>query len=57
MLENDDLKYRQLYFDMDGIIRPETYIYQRVMTSEEQESYDNLVADSNQMTIFDFIED
>ena len=57
MLENDDAKYRQLYFDLDGTIRPEIYVNQRVMTSEEQESYDNLVADSNQMTIFDFIKD
>ena len=57
MLENDNDKYRQMYFDMDGIIRQETYVFHREMTVEEQESYENLVADSNQMTIFDYISD
>ncbi|MCR5581447.1 MAG: hypothetical protein K6F66_07640 [Pseudobutyrivibrio sp.] len=57
MFENEDSKYRQMYFDMDGIIRQETYVYHREMTAEEQETYDNLVADSNQMTIFDFMTD
>ena len=57
MLENDNLKYRQMYFDMDGVIKQETYVFQREMTAEEQETYENLVADSNQMTIFDFIGD
>ncbi|MBO6130266.1 MAG: hypothetical protein J6P79_15440 [Pseudobutyrivibrio sp.] len=57
MLENENLKYRQMYFDMDGIIRQETYVFHRQMTEEEQENYENLVADSNQMTIFDYIDD
>ena len=57
MLENDNLKYRQMYFDMDGVIKQETYVYHRELTTEEQENYDNLVADSDQMTIFDFITD
>ena len=57
MLENDNLKYRQMYFDFDGAIKQETYVYHREMTPEEQENYENLVADSNQMTIFDFLTD
>ena len=57
MLENDNLKYRQMYFDFDGVIKQETYVYHREMTPEEQENYENLVADSNQMTIFDFLTD
>ena len=55
MFENENPKYRQMYFDEDGIIRQETYVFHRQMTPEEQEDYENLVADSNQMTIFDFI--
>ncbi len=57
MFESNGTNYRQLYFDMDGVIRQETYVYQREMTSDEQEVYENLVSDSNQMTIFDFISD
>jgi len=57
MFENENPKYRQLYFDMDGEIRQETYVFHREMTPEEQKNYENLVADSNQMTIFDFIND
>jgi len=58
MLDNTNkTKYRQMYFDMDGVIKQETYVFQREMTAEEQETYENLVADSNQMTIFDFIGD
>ena len=58
MLDNSTkTKYRQMYFDMDGVIKQETYVFQREMTAEEQETYENLVADSNQMTIFDFISD
>ena len=57
MLENDNDKYRQMYFDIDRISRQETYVFHREMTVEEQESYENLVADSNQMTIFDYISD
>ena len=57
MFENDNLKYRQMYFDFDGAIRQETYVYHREMTPEEQENYENLVADSNQMTIFDILTD
>ena len=57
MFENNNIKYRQMYFDFDGVIRQETYVYHREMTAEEQQTYENLVADSNQMTIFDFITD
>ena len=46
-----------MYFDMDGVIKQETYVYHRELTPEEQVNYDNLVADSDQMTIFDFITD
>ena len=57
MLLKDNTKYRQMYFDMDGVIRQETYVFHREMTAQEQENYENLVADSNQMTIFYFITD
>ncbi|MCR5195664.1 MAG: hypothetical protein K6D38_05055 [Pseudobutyrivibrio sp.] len=57
MFEADNIKYRQMYFDMDGTIKQETYVFHREMTVEEQEHYDNLVADANQMSIFDFIKD
>ncbi|MBR5636565.1 MAG: hypothetical protein IKW81_06510 [Pseudobutyrivibrio sp.] len=57
MLENENVKYRQMYFDMDGTIRQETYIFHREMTAAEQEQYNTLVADSNQMTIFDYIKE
>ncbi len=56
MLQEDNNMYRQMYFDMDGNIRQETYVFRRQMTPEEQENYERIVADSNQMTIFDFIE-
>ena len=46
-----------IIFDMDGTIKQETYVFHREMTVEEQEHYDNLVADANQMSIFDFIKD
>ncbi len=55
MLENENVKYRQMYFDMEGTIRQETYVFHRAMTPDEQVEYANLVADSNQMTIFDYI--
>ncbi len=44
-----------MYFDMDGTIKQETYVFHREMTAEEQQNYDFLVSDSNQMTIFDYI--
>lgn len=55
MFENENIKYRQMYFDMDGVVRQETYVYHREMTEEEKECYEKIVADSDQMTIFDFI--
>lgn len=55
MLEADN-RYRQLYFDMSGEIKQETYVYHREMTEAEQEEYERLVADANQMTIFDFLD-
>ncbi len=55
MMDRDASNYRQLYFDIDGTIKQETYVFHREMTAEEQEHYDTLVSDSNQMTIFDFI--
>lgn len=55
MTERENINYRQLYFDIDGTIKQETYVFHREMTAEEQEKYDSLVSDSNQMTIFDFI--
>lgn len=55
MFENETVKYRQMYFDMEGTIRQETYVINRQMTEAEQEQYENLVADSNQMTIFDYM--
>jgi hypothetical protein len=57
MFENDNLKYRQMYFDMDGVVRQETYVYTRELTADEQEVYESLTSDANQMTIFDFIND
>ncbi|CBK74889.1 hypothetical protein CIY_22110 [Butyrivibrio fibrisolvens 16/4] len=55
MTDRENINYRQLYFDIDGTIKQETYVFHREMTAEEQEMYDSLVSDSNQMTIFDFI--
>ena len=55
MFENETVKYRQMYFDMEGIIRQEKYVINREMTAAEQEQYETLVADSNQMTIFDYM--
>ena len=55
MTDRENINYRQLYFDIDGTIKQETYVFHREMTVEEQEMYDSLVSDSNQMTIFDFI--
>ena len=55
MTERENINYRQLYFDIDGTIKQETYVFHREMTAEEQEKYDSLVSDSNQMTIFDFL--
>lgn len=55
MTNRENTNYRQLYFDIDGTIKQETYVFHREMTAEEQEHYDALVSDSNQMTIFDFI--
>ena len=55
MEEQDNIKYRQMYFDLDGNIKQETYVYHRTMTPEKQDEYDKMVADSNQMSIFDFI--
>ncbi len=55
MNDREIINYRQLYFDIDGTIKQEIYTFHREMTEEEQEHYDSLVSDSNQMTIFDFI--
>lgn len=55
MFENETVKYRQMYFDMEGTIRQEKYVINREMTAQEQEQYETLVADSNQMTIFDYM--
>ncbi|MBR4708109.1 MAG: hypothetical protein IKP29_08645 [Pseudobutyrivibrio sp.] len=55
MFENETIKYRQMYFDMEGTIRQEKYVINREMTAQEQEQYETLVADSNQMTIFDYM--
>ena len=55
MKDMENVNYRQLYFDIDGTIKQETYVYRREMTAEEQERYDSLVSDANQMTIFDFL--
>lgn len=56
MAEQDKTKFRQMYFDMDGNIRQETYVYHKEMTVEKQEEYERLVADADQMTIFDFLD-
>ena len=57
MFEDKDISYRQLFFDMDGSIHQETYVFHRELTEEEKEQYNNLVADANQMTIFDYIKE
>lgn len=57
MFMDDDVKYRQMYFDWDGVIRQEVVVTSREMTAEKIEEYETIVADSNQMTIFDFLED
>ena len=48
-------KYRQLYFDMDGIIRQETVINIRELTKEEAKEYEIATKDANQMTIWDYL--
>ena len=55
MTDRENINYRQLYFDIDGTIKQETYVFHREMTAEEQRHYEYLVSDSNQMTIYDFI--
>ncbi len=54
-MDKETIKYRQMCFDIEGNIRQETYVFHREMTPEEQENYENLVADADQMTIFDFL--
>lgn len=55
MMDRENVNYRQMYFDFEGTIKQETYVFHREMTAEEQRQYDSLVSESNQMTIFDFI--
>ncbi len=55
-MDIENVSFRQMYFDMDGRIKQETYVFHREMTPEEQDNYDSLVSDANQMTIFDFID-
>ena len=57
MFEDKNVSYRQMFFDMDGVIHQETYVYHRELTEEEKELYDSMMADANQMTIFDYISD
>ncbi|WP_294218037.1 hypothetical protein [Pseudobutyrivibrio sp.] len=57
MIDDKNTSFRQMFFDMDGVIRQETYVYHRELTDEEKELYDSLVADANQMTIFDYIKE
>lgn len=46
---------RQLYFDIDMEIRQETRVVTRRMYPDEVEEYENMIEDSNQLSIFDFI--
>lgn len=55
MCDINEIKYRQLYFDMDGTIKQEIVVTSKEMTPEKIEQYEQIVADANQMTIFDFI--
>lgn len=50
-------KFRQLYFDTDMVIRQETKVVTRSMLPEEVEAYENMVEDSNQLSIFDYMEE
>ena len=55
MNDNNGQKFRQMYFDMEGNVRQETYVFHKEMTEEKKEEYERIVADSNQMTIYDFL--
>ena len=57
MLEENNTSYRQMFFDMNGAIHQETYVYHRELSEEEKELYNSLLADANQMTIFDYIKE
>ena len=46
---------RQLYFDIDMEIHQETRVVTRTMYPDEVEEYENMIEDSNQLSIFDFI--
>ncbi|MDY2591025.1 MAG: hypothetical protein SOW32_12715 [Agathobacter sp.] len=54
-MDDNSVKYRQLYFNSEMQIYQETQVVSREMNQDEIEEYENIVEDSNQMTIFDFM--
>ena len=54
-MDDNSTKYRQLYFNSEMHIYQETQVVSREMNQDEIEEYENIVEDSNQMTIFDFM--
>lgn len=56
MSDIEEPRFRQMYFDSNGVIKQEIVVTHRKMTSEKIEEYEKIVADSNQMTIFDFLD-
>ncbi len=53
---DDNRFYRQFFFDENMTIRQETNVYIRELSPEEIEEYEDLVEDSNQMNLFDFLD-
>ena len=54
-MDDNSVKYRQLYFNSEMQIYQETQVVSREMNQDEIEEYENIVEDSNQMTKFDFM--
>ena len=55
-MDSGNISFRQMYFDSDGIVKPEIQCSSRELTQEEKQRYDKLAASANQMTIYDFLE-
>lgn len=54
-MDDNSVKYRQLYFNNDMQIYQETQVASREMNQQEIEEYESIVEDSDQMSIFDFL--
>lgn len=56
-IHDDENRYRQLYFDESMEIRQEVRVVSREMLPEEVKEYESMVEDSDQLSIFDFLQD